>query len=307
MDWSKEERALLAGVRGGPSRQGSNKAIFSIPSAPSRTKRSTPINFNWQSYNKITPVKNQGQCGSCWAFASVAVMETAWAIKNGSFLDLSEQNLIGCVTESNGCQGGYPQYALAYERANGIASEAAYPYTGSNSNCNHVTSKTHTTDWWYVGTDETQLTTQLYTRGALVYTMWVPNSMYYLTSTSGVYYPSAADCQAAANADAGHAVTVVGYGVDNTTGYPYWLIKNSWGTNWGNAGFFKLYRGAKVCSMGNSMWAASATAPTWTCSNVDNETDCKRWQSYGYCASTSQYYSFMTSNCKAACGFCSSG
>src|SRR3569623_1647931 len=120
--------------------------------------------------------------------------------------------------------------------------------------------------------------------------MWVPNSMYYLTSTSGVYYPSIADCQAAANADAGHAVTVVGYGVDNTTGYPYWLIKNSWGTNWGNAGFFKLYRGAKVCSMGNSMWAASATAPTWTCSNVDNETDCKRWQSYGYCASTSQYY-----------------
>uniref|UniRef100_A0A914DIA8 ShKT domain-containing protein n=1 Tax=Acrobeloides nanus TaxID=290746 RepID=A0A914DIA8_9BILA len=304
MDWTKEERALLSGVRGVPTHQEPGKVL---PAAPSRAKRSTPTSYNWQTSNKVTPVKNQGQCGSCWAFASVAVMETAWAIKNGSLLDLSEQNLVSCVTSNSGCQGGYPPYALIYERSTGIASESAYPYTATNGTCKSVAPKTVTTDWWYVGTDESQLTTQLYSLGALVYTMWVPNSMFYLTNTSGVYYPSTSDCQTAANAGAGHAVTVVGYGVDSTSGYPYWLIKNSWGTSWGNAGYFKLYRGANVCSMGSSWWAASATSPAWTCTNVDDEDSCKQWQGLGYCASTSQYYSFMTSNCKAACGLCSSG
>ena len=250
-------------------------------------------------------------------------METAWAIKNGSLLDLSEQNLVSCVASNSGCQGGYPPYAFAYERSTGIASESAYPYSATTGTCKSVAPKTFTTDWWYVGTDESQLTTQLYNRGALVYSkllltyftalpkrisaMWVPNSMFYLTSTSGVYYPSTTDCQTAANAGAGHAVTVVGYGVDSTSGYPFWLIKNSWGTGWGNAGYFKLYRGANVCSMGQSWLAASATSPAWTCTNVSDEDSCKYWQNRGYCASTSQYYSFMTSNCKAACGLCSSG
>ena len=96
-------------------------------------------------------------------------METAWAIKNGSLLDLSEQNLVSCVTGSRGCQGGYPPYALAFERSTGIASEFAYPYTATNGTCKSVAPKTFTTDWWYVGTDESQLTTQLYTRGALIY------------------------------------------------------------------------------------------------------------------------------------------
>uniref|UniRef100_A0A914ED60 Peptidase C1A papain C-terminal domain-containing protein n=1 Tax=Acrobeloides nanus TaxID=290746 RepID=A0A914ED60_9BILA len=74
-------------------------------------------------------------------------METAWAIKNGSLLDLSEQNLISCVTKNYGCQGGYPSYALAYERSTGISSEAAYPYTATNGTCRSVNPITITTDW----------------------------------------------------------------------------------------------------------------------------------------------------------------
>ena len=93
-------------------------------------------------------------------------METAWAIKNGSLLDLSEQNLVSCVAS---CQGGYPPSALIYGRSTGIASESAYPYTATTGTCKSVAPKTFTTDWWYVGTDEAQLTTQLYNRGALVY------------------------------------------------------------------------------------------------------------------------------------------
>lgn len=236
-------------------------------------------------------------------------------------MNLSEQNLVSCVSQNSGCQGGYPPYALVYTRTQGIASEAAYPYTASNGTCTTVAGKTAITDWWYAGTNESELTNQVVTQGPLVYSknftffiknitslaIWVPNSMYYLTNSSGVYKPNTSECQTAANNGAGHAITVVGYGTDTSSGYPYWLIKNSWGTGWGNGGYFKLYRGTQLCSMGNSMWAASATAAAWTCSNVQDEDDCKFWQGLGYCNSSNQYYSYMQSNCKAACGWCSSG
>jgi hypothetical protein len=130
--------------------------------------------------------------------------------------------------------------------------------------------------------------------------MWVPESMFYLTNSSGVYHPSVSDCKTAANNRRGHAVTVVGYGSDSS-GTPYWLIKNSWGTSWGNSGYFKLYRGDQTCSMGNSMWAASATAAAWNFSNVDDENSCKEYQYKGYCASNSLYYEYMQNYCRAAC------
>uniref|UniRef100_A0A914CG44 ShKT domain-containing protein n=1 Tax=Acrobeloides nanus TaxID=290746 RepID=A0A914CG44_9BILA len=289
MDWSKEEKANLARLTSMVKPQ-PNEVM--PPSNPTRVKRQTPANYDWRTYNKVTSVKNQGNCGSCWAFATTAVVESAWAIKNGSLLNLSEQNLVSCISQNSGCQGGYPPYALVYTRTQGITSEAAYPYTASNGTCTTVAGKTVTTDWWYVGTNESELTNQVVTQGPLVYR---------------VYKPNTSECQTAANNGAGHAITVVGYGTDTASGYPYWLIKNSWGTGWGNAGYFKLYRGTQLCSMGNSMWAASATAATWTCSNVEDEDDCKYWQGLGYCNSSNQYYSYMQSNCKAACGWCSSG
>ena len=129
--------------------------------------------------------------------------------------------------------------------------------------------------------------------------------MFYLSSSSGVYKPTSSECKTAAKNGAGHAIAVVGYGVDNGT--PYWLIKNSWGTDWGNGGYFKLYRGSKLCSMGNPMMAASVTAPPWTCSNKEDEDNCKYWTYLGYCSSKSQYYKYTTDNCKATCGLCSSG
>lgn len=127
--------------------------------------------------------------------------------------------------------------------------------------------------------------------------MWVPESMFYLTNSSGVYHPSVSDCKTATNA---HVVTVVGYGSDSS-GTPYWLIKNSWGTSWGNSGYFKLYRGDQTCSVGKPMWAASATAAAWTLSNVDDEDSCKEYQYLGYCASNSLYYEYMQNYCRAAC------
>ena len=129
--------------------------------------------------------------------------------------------------------------------------------------------------------------------------MWVPESMYYLTNSSGVYHPSVSDCQTAANKRLGHAVTVVGYGSDSS-GTPYWLIKNSWGTSWGDSGYFKLYRGDQTCSKG-SMWAASATSAAWTFRNVDDENSCKEYQYLGYCARNSLYYEYMQNYCRAAC------
>ena len=153
-----------------------------IPPSTLRAKQLTPSSYDWRTYNKVTSVKDQGskrqkkvlkrkvlECGSCWAFAATAVIESAISIKNGALLDLSEQHLISCASQRNGCQGGWPQDAFVYARVNGIASEEDYPYMATNGTCKTVGGQSYITDWWYVGTDESQLTTQLYKRGPLVY------------------------------------------------------------------------------------------------------------------------------------------
>uniref|UniRef100_A0A914EFU6 ShKT domain-containing protein n=1 Tax=Acrobeloides nanus TaxID=290746 RepID=A0A914EFU6_9BILA len=272
-DWTDEEKAQVNGAK---IQQLANLPVNGkIPDYPSsRSKRQT-TSFSWVSQGKVTPIKDQGQ-----------------------------QELINCVTQNNACNGGDPRYAIVYSRTTGLAPLTSYPYTATKGTCNPPTaSKTYATDWWYVSNNETQMATVLQQKGPLVFIMYVPNSMYYLTSSTDVYQPTAAEC---ANNTGSHAVSIVGYGVSSVSGKPYWLIKNSWGTGWGNAGYFKLYRGAQTCFGYNYFFAASTAASLkWTCANKQDEPmSCKYWQSLGYCSTTSSNYAYVSGQCPAACGLC---
>uniref|UniRef100_A0A914DWU3 Uncharacterized protein n=1 Tax=Acrobeloides nanus TaxID=290746 RepID=A0A914DWU3_9BILA len=132
--------------------------------------------------------------------------------------------------------------------------------------------------------------------------MWAPRPMSFLTSTSGVYNPSDAECEQAEQQHRGHLVTIVGYGVD-PNGIPYWTIKNSWGAGWGNGGFFKLYRGKKTCWMGGSLTAASAKSQPMECDDITDESYCKYLKSMGVCGAN---YEPMK-GCTGTCGKCPIG
>jgi C1A family cysteine protease len=301
-DWTDEEKAQVNGAK---IQQLANLPVNGkIPDYPSsRSKRQT-TSFSWVSQGKVTPIKDQGQCGSCWAFGTASVIESSVAINTGVLANVSEQELVNCVTQNNACNGGDPRYAIVYSRTTGLAPLTSLPYTATKGTCNPpTTGKTYATDWWYVSNNETQMATVLQQKGPLVFIMYVPNSMYYLTSNTDVYQPTAAEC---ANNTGSHVVSIVGYGVSSVSGKPYWLIKNSWGTGWGNAGYFKLYRGAQTCFGYNYFFAASTAASLkWTCANKQDEPmSCKYWQSLGYCSTTSSNYAYVSGQCPAACGLC---
>ncbi|KHJ83603.1 papain family cysteine protease [Oesophagostomum dentatum] len=101
-----------------------------------------PAAVNWVTAGKVTPVKDQGQCGSCWAFATVASVEAAYAIKNGNLLTLSEQEMVDCDSRNNGCSGGYRPYAMNFVMERGLMKETEYPYLGTDHNECRLTNST---------------------------------------------------------------------------------------------------------------------------------------------------------------------
>merc|ERR1719376_1700431 len=154
----------------------------------------------------VTPVKNQAQCGSCWAFSAVVSMEGAHFKKTGKLVSLSEQNLVDCVHEDYGCRGGFPYDGVSYAiRNRGIDTEASYPYTARDGYCHFRNSNV----------DATHYSFQLY--------------------HSGVY--NEPRCS---SVRLDHGVAAVGYGTEN--GQQYYLVKNSWGSHWGEGGYIKMMR-----------------------------------------------------------------
>lgn len=184
----------------------------------------------------ITPIKNQGKCGSCWAFAMTACVEAA----HGGGLDLSEQQLVSCCTACMGCQGGYISPTGEWIRDNGgLVTENVYPYTsgtnGKNGTCNtpggvkaYGISSVHDIDWW----DPEQDVKEALDNGYAVDTgMYVYQDFF--NYKGGIYKHVTGDLAG------GHAVVIVGY--DDAQGC--WIVKNSWGTGWGENGYFRIAYG----------------------------------------------------------------
>jgi len=201
-----------------------------------------PAEVNWVTKGYVTPVKNQGQCGSCYSFSTTGALEGQMFRKNGRLPLISEQNIVDCSTKygNYGCRGGWMDYAFKYIHDNGgIDSETGYPYYARELGYCYYQSNYNIADvsgFVDVGHTEAALKVAVATIGPISVAIDAthPSFMQY---KSGVYFE-----QACGNTirSLDHAVLVVGYGTEG--GYDYWLVKNSWGTYWGDGGYIKMAR-----------------------------------------------------------------
>jgi cathepsin F len=210
-----------------------------------RNLQTIPASFDWRSRRAITLVKYQGICGVCWAFATTSVLESLYFIKFRKYVTLSEQQLLDCNTENNGCYGGDVKIALKYIMSNGgIQSDTTYPYITKQGNCKYDPTKAIVRVEKFIrgSKDEEELKRLVYSVGPVTVTM---NATYLKDYKRGIYSPTVNQCNPNVS---NHVVVLIGYGTASN-GVPFWIVKNSWGTKWGEAGFFRIPRGTGVCGI----------------------------------------------------------
>merc|ERR1711934_44785 len=217
---------------------------------------------DWRTKNAVTPVKNQGSCGSCWAFSTVVSLEGQSALKGKSLTSLSEQDLVDCVKNvklnssdpqacCDGCQGGLMDYAFKYmvdSQSGSDDTENAYPYTGSDGKCSFAASKSggSKVKSFTDVTDEQSLLDATNTVGPI--SVGVDASLGWQLYFGGVMDPlPLVGCSSNPN-KMDHGVAVVGYGSESKD---YWIIKNSWGGSWGEKGYIRLVRNKNACGVAN--------------------------------------------------------
>lgn len=198
-----------------------------------------PDTVDWRQKGYVTQVKMQGSCGSCWAFSAAGALEGQLAKTTGRLVDLSPQNLVDCSSKygNKGCSGGFFHRAFQYVIDNqGIDSDAAYPYAGRQQACRYnpaYRAANCSTYRWLPQGNEATLKQAIAVVGPISVAIDATRPKFTLYR-SGVY--DDASCSQNVN----HAVLVVGYGTLN--GQDYWLVKNSWGTTFGDEGYIRMVR-----------------------------------------------------------------
>jgi len=205
-----------------------------------------PDYVNWIALGGVTPVKNQGACGSCWAFSTTGALEGAKFVKTGELVPLSEQNLLDCDHQDMGCSGGLMDNAFKFdEKSGGLCSEADYPYEAKQGsvcnpmNCTDVEGSIVSTFYDVPPGKEKSLLAAISMQPISVAIQ--ADQFVFQFYKGGVLTDDA--CGKAAQLD--HGVLAVGYGSDLETNEPYFMIKNSWGPTWGEDGYIRLGRNSE--------------------------------------------------------------
>ncbi|CAL8084804.1 unnamed protein product [Calicophoron daubneyi] len=204
------------------------------------TSEPIPDNFDWRQRGAVTEVKQQGLCGSCWAFSATGNIEGQWFLKTGKLISLSEQQLVDCDGTNHGCKGGLMGRAFtAIERMGGLQSEEDYEYNASVGTCKFDNRKfvVNVKGSFRLNGDEHSLAAWLCRNGS-----------HY---RGGVIQPLGKECP---GTDPNHAVLLVGFGTSAEGSH--WIVKNSWGPEWGEKGYFRIARNVEACGIGQ--YAVSA-------------------------------------------------
>lgn len=201
-----------------------------------KTVHDVPASLDWRDKGAVTPVKNQGSCGSCWAFSSTGAMEGAYFMKTQQLVSMSEQQLVDCSTAqgNEGCNGGLMDQAFTYLENNALDTEASYPYKGRDGTCaaQAGAAVTKTTGFHDVTVNSPSALLEAVQHGPVA--VAVDASVRWQFYLGGIV-----EYLCGTNLD--HGVLLVGYGVAGN-GEKYWIVKNSWGAMWGEKGYIRIHR-----------------------------------------------------------------
>jgi len=232
-----------------PLKEGKQVPYFATSPGPD----AYPSEYNWVSKSMTTPIYNQGQCGSCWAFSTTENIESMNAIKGNGLKKLSMQQIVDCDHVDHGCGGGNPPTAYKYViDAGGLDTLASYPYTAHDGPCKFKKADVgeKISSWAYVTTtrNEGQMQEFTYTKGPPSVCVDASNWDGY---HGGVYTSS--DCGRALD----HCVQIVGW--DVVSGVKAWIVRNSWGTSWGYAGYLYVAMGEDACGIAQECTSSVAS------------------------------------------------